>query len=148
MKKKISYILLIFWLFVIFYLSSQSGNISGNISGGIIYNALSFVYKLFHLDTTNLFEIVKYIHNPLRELMHTLEYFILGILFINVLRQSNIKENIVIISIMLCFIYSATDEIHQLFVAGRTFEYFDIFMDNIGSILGTLLFNKIINKII
>ena len=35
------------------------------------------------------------------------------------------------------------DEIHQLFIVGRAFEYYDILMDTLGSIL-MLLFIKVI----
>ncbi len=137
MKKIISYVLLILWLLVIFNLSSQPGTLSGGESSHLIYNTLEFIYSIFHLDSSNLSEVVSVIHNPLRECMHSLEYFILAILTVNLLKQHYIKENIFVISILFCFVYAATDEIHQLFVPGRSFEYFDIFMDMLGSIIGT-----------
>ena len=71
--------------------------------------------------------------------MHSLEYLILGVLTINLLIQTQVKENKMIITILFCFIYAATDEIHQLFISGRTFEYFDIFMDMVGTLIGTLI---------
>ncbi|MDD3453486.1 MAG: VanZ family protein [Bacilli bacterium] len=143
MKKIISYILLFIWLFIIFYFSNQTGNISGSSSGTIIYNILNYIYNVFHLNTTNLINIVETLHNPIRELMHLFEYLILGILIINVLKQHNIENKLIIISFCLCFIYATTDEIHQLFVKNRTFEYFDILMDMIGSIIGILIYRKI-----
>ena len=76
----------------------------------------------------------------LRECMHSLEYFVLAILIMNLLRIYNVKSNLLFISVGLCFVYSATDEIHQLFVVGRTFEYFDIFMDFVGALIGSLLY--------
>jgi VanZ family protein len=87
---------------------------------------------------------VTLIHNPIRELMHLLEYLILGILLINVLKQNTIRMNIVLASIVFCFIYAITDEIHQLFVPGRTFEFFDIFMDTVGAVIGSKFANKVI----
>lgn len=146
MKKIISYILLIIWLLVIFYLSNQIGDVSGSESSGIIYNILNNIYNLFNIDKTNLINIVQQINNPLRELMHMLEYLVLAVLTINVLKQSNTKENIIIISIMFCFIYATSDEIHQLFVPGRAFEYFDIFMDTLGAVIGSIIGNKIIKE--
>ena len=140
MKKIISYILLIFWIFIIFYLSNQTGNISGNNSSSIIYALFDFIYNLFNLDKTNLNNLVNILDEPLRELMHSFEYLILGLLITNLLKQYKIKTNI-LIPILLCFIYASTDEIHQLFVPGRSFQYFDILMDMIGSIIGVLLLN-------
>lgn len=146
MKKYVVYVLWLFWLFIIFYLSNQPGNISGGESSHLIYNTLHFIYTCLNMDTSHLNEIVNIIHNPLRECMHSLEYLILGILTINVLKQASIKENIFIISILFCFIYAATDEIHQLFIPGRTFEYFDIAMDMIGAVIGSWITNKFVSK--
>lgn len=139
MKKVISYLLFIFWLFIIFYLSNQPGNISGGESSHLIYNTLHFIYTCLNLDTSHLNEIILIIHNPLRECMHSLEYLILGVLTINLLIQTQVKENKIIITILFCFIYATTDEIHQLFIPGRTFEYFDILMDMVGTLIGTLI---------
>jgi acetobutylicum phosphotransbutyrylase len=139
MKKYIAYVLWLFWIFIIFYLSNQPGNISGGESSHLIYNTLHFIYTCLNLDTSHLNEIILIIHNPLRECMHSLEYLILGVLTINLLIQTQVKENKMIITILFCFIYAATDEIHQLFISGRTFEYFDIFMDMVGTLIGTLI---------
>ena len=139
MKKYIAYVLWLFWLFIIFYLSNQPGNISGGESSHLIYNTLHFIYTCLNLDTSHLNEIILIIHNPLRECMHSLEYLILGVLTINLLIQTQVKENKMIITILFCFIYAATDEIHQLFIPGRTFEYFDILMDMVGTLIGTFI---------
>lgn len=139
-KKIISYLLLLFWMGVIFYLSNQTGSVSGTESGHILYNILSF------LHISNIDSVIEIIHNPIRECMHAFEYFVLGILVMNVLSNNNIKNNIIIISVSLCFIYATTDEIHQVFVPNRTFEYLDIFLDLVGSLLGSYLF-KIVKKI-
>lgn len=140
MKKIINYILLILWLFFIFYLSSETGSVSGANSNIIIYNTLNVIYDIFNISKDNLLNTVDKIVPILRECMHSLEYFVLAILIMNLLRIYNVKSNLLFISVGLCFVYSATDEIHQLFVVGRTFEYFDIFMDFIGALIGSLLY--------
>lgn len=139
MKKMISYLLLITWLFLIFYLSNQPGDISGGESSNIIYHSFEFIYNIFHIPTTHLNDVVEILHNPIREFMHFLEYLVLGLLVMNVLKQNKISENVILISIMFCFIYAITDEIHQIFIPGRTFEYLDISLDTLGSILGSIL---------
>ena len=143
MKKIISYILLIFWMIVIFLLSHQTSDISGGASGSLIYDTLYFICNIFSINTVNLNEFIEIIHEPVREAMHALEYLILGILTINALYQSEIRKNIIIISIIFCFAYSLIDEIHQIFIDGRTFQLFDLFMDAIGYIIGTY-FSKIL----
>ena len=59
---------------------------------------------------------------------------------------SKIKSNIILKSIIFCFVYSLSDEIHQIFIDGRTFQFLDLFMDAIGYILGSLIFNKLFIK--
>lgn len=135
MKKIISYILLFVWLILIFLLSNQSGNISSSNSQAVLY----------HLNMNE--NAINIVHGPLREFMHGFEYFILAILIVNLLKQYKM-DNIIIISLMLCFIYSTTDEIHQLFVIGRSFEYKDVLYDFIGSFLGTIISNKLIKRLI
>lgn len=146
MKKVIYTLLLIFWIFIIYYLSNQAGSVSGSNSGYIIYNIVAFIYKLLGLNNSNIDVVVEIIHNPIREVMHLLEYLILGIIMYATLGQYNITKNIILITIMLCFIYSVTDEIHQVFIPGRTFEYIDIILDSIGSIIGVLFFHNFSNK--
>lgn len=148
MKKIISYILLIVWLVVIFMLSHQTSEVSGGVSGSILYDTLSYIYGIFSLNTANLNDLIEIIHEPIREIMHALEYFILGILFMNVLYQSGMKTKLVMISILFCLIYSITDEIHQLFINGRTFQFFDLFMDFIGYMSGIFISNCFIKKLI
>lgn len=143
MKKVISYILVIVWLFLIFSLSNQSGDVSGGESSNIIYFIFKFIFDTFYISTTNLNNIVEILHNPIRELMHFLEYLVLGLLVINMLKQNSIKDNVILISIMFSFIYAASDEIHQIFIPGRTCEYLDILLDTLGSILGSIIGYKI-----
>ena len=38
-----------------------------------------------------------------------------------------------------CTLYAATDEIHQLFVAGRTGKWQDVLLDSSGALAGLLL---------
>ena len=129
-------------MIIIFLLSNQKGSISGANSGKMIYNTLKFIYDVFSINTENLSHIVEIIHNPLREMMHLLEYLILGILIYNVLTNYKLNNRF-IISLMLAFIYATSDEVHQIFVPNRAFEYFDILMDFIGSIIGIFIIDKL-----
>lgn len=145
MKKVISYILLILWISIIFILSHQPSGVSGDISGSLIYDVFNFIYDIFNLNTSNLNNFIEMIHEPIREVMHALEYLILAILTMNALYQSKIKKYMVS-TILFCFIYSISDEVHQLFIDGRTFQILDLFMDFIGYMLGSLISYKLIFK--
>ena len=144
MKKIVSYILLIVWMIFIFMLSHQTSEVSGGASGSLLYDTLSFIYGIFGLNTANLYDLIEIIHEPIREIMHALEYFILGILAINALYQSGVNKNIVLYSILFCLIYSISDEVHQLFISGRTFQFLDLFMDFIGYMIGIFITQFII----
>lgn len=133
-------------MILIFYLSNQNGIISGSNSSSTVYNILEFIYNLFNINTYNINDVFNIIHPITREVMHSIEYLILGILVINALNKTK-HLNTTFISLMICFIYSVTDEIHQLFVIGRTFEYLDLGMDLIGYVIGIYLYNLINRKI-
>ena len=133
-------------MILIFYLSDQNGVISGSNSSSTVYNILELIYNLFNINTYNINDVFNIIHPITREVMHSIEYLILGILVINALNKTK-HLNTTFISLMICFIYSVTDEIHQLFVIGRTFEYLDLGMDLIGYVIGIYLYNLITRKI-
>ena len=46
------------------------------------------------------------------------------------------------ISLLICLIYAFSDEIHQLFVLGRSGEFRDVLIDFCGSILGYFIINR------
>lgn len=124
--KKISIILVILWMVLIFYFSSMNGVVSTSQSEGLV----SMLAKL--INYTGDINTLRFI---VRKCAHIGEYFILGILVYNMFKYHDVK-NIVIISILICIIYACTDEIHQLFISDRTGKLIDVFIDSLGSILG------------
>ena len=127
MKKIISILLTITWMIIIFVLSNQNSSETTNATG--------IIYKLFGItnDSTLLFLLI-------RKLAHIIEYLILGILVYNMLKNFNIS-NIIICSILVCLIYSLSDEIHQLFIRGREGKLIDCLIDMIGSSIGIFIYN-------
>ena len=51
-----------------------------------------------------------------------------------------ITKKQIIYSILFTTLYACTDEIHQLFVEGRSGEIRDIIIDGLGATLGTMIF--------
>ena len=87
--------------------------------------------------------IIKYAY-LFRKLAHLFEYFVLGILvYINL--DEYIDNKATILSIIICLLYAISDEIHQLFIIGRSFGIKDIIIDLFGSLLGINLC-LVINK--
>lgn len=131
MKNKrlvLAWTLLILWMLFIFIMSSFNGIMSSNQSGSIAV----LIYNLFDISDT---EKVSFI---VRKCAHVSEFFILGILVINLVSKYNVKH-IYLISFIVCVLYASSDEFHQLFVPGRSGQVTDIFIDLIGVVLGLLL---------
>jgi VanZ family protein len=49
------------------------------------------------------------------------------------------KRSLIAAFLLTCF-YGYFDEVHQLFVPGRTYDYFDLLADAIGALLFVILF--------
>lgn len=133
MKKLFNISLLIIWMIFIFVMSSFSATESTNQSD-IIVTAISNTINIsnIHLLTVTI-----------RKLAHITEYLILGILTYNVYKNYNKS---ICISILICFLYAISDEIHQIFIPGRSGQITDILIDTIGALLGIILITNINKK--
>lgn len=71
---------------------------------------------------------------------HIIEYAVLGFLLSVAIKTRNEKMQrwAIFWAIMMATIYGITDEIHQLFVPGRTASFFDALMNCIGAVMGSL----------
>lgn len=134
---------------VIFCLSNQPAIDSTELSDGFISNTIGNVYKLFNknISSDELSEIkVKYTH-PVRKMAHFTIYMILGILVTLLVREYNVSFNkCLFISLLVCLLYSISDEAHQLFVIGRSGEIRDVLIDTSGSFISIFVFNKLFRK--
>ena len=45
------------------------------------------------------------------------------------------------LALIFAGLYGASDELHQLFIAGRSASIFDVFIDTLGSFLGCMLYS-------
>ena len=132
MKNKrlvLAWTLLILWMLFIFIMSSFNGVMSSNQSGSIA----TLIYNIFNISDT---EKVSFI---VRKCAHVSEFFILGILVINLISKYNVK-NSYLLSFFVCVLYASSDEFHQLFVPGRSGQVADIFIDLIGVVLGLSIY--------
>ncbi len=124
------------WIVVIFSFSLQSGEESGQLSGGIvswIVEKLSLT-KFMDIDT---------IHFLVRKTAHFTEYFILGTFSLLTLLQTKFPKK-GIIGIFFCIIIASFDETIQLFVGGRAGQLMDVVLDSSGSLCG-ILFIRILD---
>lgn len=155
----ISWLLVIIWAGLIFFMSSMDTNESNVKSKSTINeivektveatNDLGITDK--HPSKNKMDQIIEKLNPPLRKVAHASEYFILTILILIALKNSGIVgKKIFILALILCFLYACSDEYHQTFVIGRTGQFSDVLIDTIGSftasILSALFYLKIRRK--
>jgi len=72
------------------------------------------------------------------KVVHAIVYSVLGGLFFLALRQTSSLTvgRLIVLAAAFAFIYGVTDEVHQLFVPGRSAEVYDALADGIGGMLG------------
>lgn len=146
MKKTISIISLILWMIIIFSFSSADANKSTGTSDKVITTMIEIKDKITDQETpiSEKEIIVKNSSFYVRKIAHITEYLILGLLMFNALKQFNILN--IYYAIILCILYSCTDEFHQLFINGRSGSFRDVLIDTIGILLGTYLYKILIIK--
>lgn len=145
-KKIILTVVSISWMALIFFFSNQESTASTNISNSFMDSTIIKIYRIFDNDVTieESKLIREYFFLPVRKLAHLVLYFILGILVIFTLKEYNVEKNIICYAILLCVLYAISDEIHQLFVMGRSGEVKDVLLDSFGSSLAIVIFkNKV-----
>jgi len=133
MNKKLKIILVFVWMLFIFIMSSFDSTESSDQSGVIV----NFVANLFNINNLELVSLI------IRKLAHFTEYLILGVLVINWAKD---HYNKYLLSILICIIYAISDEVHQLFVAGRSCQIIDMMIDTLGSVMGIYLYKLLFIK--
>ena len=135
MKKIIKLILIVLWMGLIFSFSSDNASESTNKSDGVIIRICETVLNRSLSDSEKKEYTSKYIV-PVRKSAHFTLYFILGILtFIFVKDFTNMNYKVVLISVLVVLLYSISDEVHQLFVPGRSGEIRDVLIDTLGGFI-------------
>lgn len=150
MNKKKIIILIVFWMIFVFMFSHQGSDKSSGTSGktiGFIIDKLSITKNMSEIERQ---ELIETLQPPVRKIAHFTIYTIGGILAFAYTNQYKIStKRKFVYSILFCFIYAITDEIHQIFIPGRSGEIRDVLIDTTGGILGTLItfyFIKIFKK--
>lgn len=143
LKIVLSYLALITWMILIFYMSSQTGTLSEDTSSGLIKGILDVLGFILNIkfDEADVLAVTASCGLWIRKCAHFTEYLILGLLMTNALRFTfKDHKNFALVLILLCFIYACSDELHQIFVPGRVGTIFDAIIDLSGSYAGIMSF--------
>lgn len=146
--KILNIILIIIWMIIIFNFSGQIGTESGNTSRKFTVQ----IIKILTGKSLSIHEpFVDNLQSIIRKLAHFSIYTIGGFLIMNYQYETNKKEyKKLIYSIIFGGSYAITDEIHQIFVPGRSGNMFDVGIDTLGVVTGVLIyitFRKILKKV-
>ena len=145
-RKVIKIILVLLWMVMIFLLSNEEAVKSSKKSDGLIIKSVElFTGKSLSVQEKE--KVLKYLVFPVRKCAHLSLYLILGILVISLLREYMvINTKLVLLSLLICFLYACSDEIHQLFVPGRSGEVRDVLIDTLGASLGVFFYYLFFRK--
>ena len=117
--KKFKALPTILWMMLIFYLSHQPASVINHTGIGFV-DYMRLTLEPYHGD----------------KLVHATVYFVLALTYLYALSLPNKP----VLALLLAVAYGLSDEIHQLAIPGRTFEWLDLMADTMGAFLGCLLY--------
>ena len=138
----LSFVPAVIWMVLIYSFSAAPAVESSETSDGISYKIVKVMAGLPFLDweEEELEEKADTLHVPIRKAAHFSEYALLAVLWVVPLgctTKDNKKR--MAAALLLCIIYAASDEIHQLFVPGRDGNVKDVIIDSVGAGFGILV---------
>ena len=119
---------------LIFALSSQTADNSTQTSEFVSRLSNSFFFVEFDdLSAAEQDMILENMARPIRKCAHAAEYIILAVLLSGVFE---FKRKKLIFAWLFTVLYSITDEIHQIYVPGRTGKITDVINDSLAALVG------------
>ena len=132
-------ILLLALMAIIFVFSHQPADMSSQVSGGLIYRTLNFIVSGFDsLSEAEKAQMVESLQYVVRKGAHAFSYATMGALSMGLMSTFDFKKRGLpaVLAFLICILYSVSDEIHQLFVQGRSGQVSDVILDSCGAIFG------------
>ena len=132
----------------IFFMSARPADESGAMSMEIVNRIIEFVVPGFaDLPPAEQLVKLKTVEHIVRKIAHFSEYAILGMLALNLVRlaaksggTAQLSPKHVALAWALATAYAVTDEVHQIFVPGRSCMFTDVLIDSAGVLAGALVF--------
>ena len=133
--------LTVLWMGFIFWMSSRTGNASQDQSGRLVTLLQQLFFpKWKDLPEKDLQDMLNKLSYLVRKIAHFTEFAVLGAGLSVILAtfEKSFRFRF-LVSFGIGLLYAASDEIHQLFVAGRDGAVFDVLIDAAGVFAGCLL---------
>lgn len=129
MYKKFKYFIpAIIWMIFIFIMSHTVGTVSSQQSSFIA----DIITQYLKIDYSLLTFII-------RKTAHMSEYAVLLLLLHFGITKIYTHKYSLLISLFVTFIYACSDEIHQLFIPGRSGQFTDVLIDTSGALIMLLI---------
>ncbi len=139
-KRILNIVLLLLSMIVIFLFSNEDAKKSDNTSKSVTEKIIIVTNQGSKNDSDFQTKVDRY-DVIVRKVAHAMEYLLFGILLINVLKDYKaLTIKIVIMAIVLSMIYAFSDELHQLFISGRSMQMTDVLIDTCSASFGIILF--------
>ena len=141
----------------IFFMSARPADESDAMSLGIVGRIIGFIIPGYdQMSAADQLYWQQTLNYPVRKTAHFLEYAALGALMLNMIVQVTraqgrnpraVLKRLAAEAWALSTIYAATDEVHQLFVSGRTGKPTDVLIDSAGVLVGVLFVALIVHVV-
>ena len=149
--KKIIYgLLIVLWLGLIFYFSHQTAEKSENVTAGLASEIVETVEtgKAASPAEEAHWDKVGEIFTPLRKCAQVFEFFVLGLLIINFVKEFKLSsKEIITSSLIASLFFGVADEFHQSFVVGRAGTLIDVGIDFLSSLVAVVIFMFVMKKL-
>jgi VanZ family protein len=104
-----------------------------------IYIILTLIYAALIFVVSSIQSFPSSIETSMNDKsLHVIEYSILGFLTLGCFKKRNLLP-ILIVAFVISALYGLSDEIHQYYVPGRMFSYYDVLANTLGSLLGVII---------
>ncbi len=152
LRRVVGLVLTIFLVVFIFLMSAQNAEVSKQTSGGVIRFVAGLIYPGFNsLGEQAQNQIISSLQGFVRSAAHFSVFA--ALCFSNLIFTLTLEKLKLLMrylsSIIFSTLYAVSDEIHQLFIPGRAFQFSDILVDTLGIMLGAAvmyLIMKLIKK--
>ena len=138
-KKILLWCAVIFISLQIFGFSSKTAEESSGTSEKIARQVIEVINNVKKIDDLKKEEIFHTVHFLIRKSAHFAEFALLTLFVFFLVQSYGLKKiNCAAISLVYCLIFASTDEIHQLYVNGRSGQVRDVLIDFCGGIFSNV----------
>lgn len=132
------------WMLLIIWFSAQPAVESKGLSQMVVQALVDLLTTLLPVAQSAKEQqlLVLHLHGFVRKVAHGVNYFVLGCLAYQAFRlhsRSRNKTWLVAAAMLFCTVFAVLDELHQVYVPGRSGELRDVLIDSGSALAGILL---------